>query len=88
MDKNKLMVDMLAELAMIVASADKAVDWGDLAIREEDAYKMMASHVIDLISNHQQEDKLVTLMAVATHMMVENFVLHLHLEMLRYNLFH
>lgn len=82
------MIELLAELAMIVASADKAVDWGDLAIREEDAYKMMASHVVELIENHQHDDKLITMMAVATHLMVENFVLHMHLEMLRYNMFH
>ena len=89
MNKNKMMIDMLAELSMIVASADKAVDWGDLAVREEDAYKMMASHVVELVSQHPMDsDKLITLMAVATHLMVENFVLHMHLEMLRHQLFH
>lgn len=86
-DKRKAMLDMLTELSMIVGSTD-FVDWGELAIREEDAYRMMASHVLDLMEKYRPSDQQVTLMAVATHLMVENFVLHMHLEMLRYNTFH
>lgn len=86
-DKRKAMLDMLTELSLLVGTGDN-VDWGELAIREEDAYRMMASHVLELMEKYHPSDQQVTLMAVATHLMVENFVLHMHLEMLRHQLFH
>lgn len=85
-EKFTKMVELLTELAIIVSEADHAVDWGELNIREDDAYRMMATHVLDLMEKHHPSDQLVTLMAVATHLMVENFVLHMHLEMLRFNM--
>lgn len=86
LDKRKAMLDMLTELAMIVGSAD-FVDWGELPIKEEDAYRLMASHVLELLEKYHPDDQKVTLMAVSTHLMVENFVLHVHLEQLRHRIF-
>ena len=48
----------------------------------------MATHVLELLAKIPKEDQLVTIMSVATHLMVETFVLHLHLEMLRHQTFH
>ena len=86
-DKRKAMLDMLTELSMIVGSAD-CVDWGELNIKEEDAYRLMAGHMLELMEKYHPDDQRVTLMSIGTHLMVENFVLHMHLEMLRHQLFH
>ena len=86
-DKQQTAVDILTELSLLIGSADN-LDWGELAIREEDAYRVMATHVLELLAKIPKEDQLVTIMSVATHLMVETFVLHLHLEMLRHQTFH
>ena len=86
-DKRKAMLDMLTELSMIVGSTD-FVDWGELNIKEEDAYRLMAGHMLELMEKYHPDDHRVTLMSIGTHLMVENFVLHMHLEMLRHQLFH
>ena len=49
------------------------IDWGDLAITEEQAYVMMATHVLEMERNH------LTDAAIIVKLMVENFVLNLKL---------
>jgi hypothetical protein len=65
-------VKLLVELAMESEIADP-IDWGDLNISEEQAYIMMAAHVIDMERNHLTDG------AIIVKLLVENFVLNLKL---------
>lgn len=65
-------VELLAELAMAVESADP-IDWGMLSISERDAFLLMASSVIE------RNDDALTNKAVIVKLLVENFVLNLRL---------
>jgi len=49
------------------------IDWGDLNISEEQAYVMMAAHVLEM----DLED--LTSRAIIVKLLVENFVLNLRL---------
>ncbi len=49
------------------------IDWGDLSITEEQAYIMMATHVLDMERNHLTDG------AIIVKLLVENFVLNLKL---------
>jgi hypothetical protein len=49
------------------------IDWGDLNISEEQAYIMMAAHVLEM----ELED--LTSRAIIVKLLVENFVLNLKL---------
>lgn len=49
------------------------IDWGDLNISEDQAYVMMASHVLEM----KLED--LTSKAIIVKLLVENFVLNLKL---------
>lgn len=65
-------VKLLVELAMESDIADP-IDWKELNISEEQAYIMMASHVLEMDRNH------LTDAAIIVKLMVENFVLNLKL---------
>lgn len=65
-------VKLLVELARECAVADP-IDWSDLNITEEQAYIMMATHVLDMERND------LTDAAIIVKLMVENFVLNLKL---------
>jgi hypothetical protein len=65
-------VDLLVELATQVEMEDP-IDWGMLAIGEHDAYKLMATHVIEM-NNDDLTNK-----AIIVKLLVENFVLNLKL---------
>ena len=67
-------VDQLVELAKEVESEDP-IDWGMLAIDEEAAYRLIASHVIELYNTNDQ----LTMLASITKLIVEKFVLNLKL---------
>ena len=67
-----------ALLALIVDLAKETevtdpIDWGNLNISEDQAYKMMASHVMEM----DLDD--LTSRAIITKMLVENFVLNVKL---------
>jgi len=62
----------LVTLAMEADIADP-IDWSELNISEEQAYIMMATHVL------QMERNLLTDGAIIVKLMVENFVLNLKL---------
>jgi|TARA_R110002124_G_scaffold165438_1_gene332772 hypothetical protein len=49
------------------------IDWGDLKITEEQAYVMMAAHVLEMERNHLTDG------AIIVKLLVENFVLNLKL---------
>ena len=65
-------VEMLVQLAMETEINDP-IDWGMLAVREEEAYALMASHVLEM-----PHDPL-TDQAIIVKLLVENFVLNLKL---------
>lgn len=62
----------LVILAKEVESVDP-IDWGELSITEEQAYIMMATHVLEMERNHLTDG------AIIVKLLVENFVLNLKL---------
>jgi hypothetical protein len=65
-------VKLLVDLAMESEITDP-IDWKELNISEEQAYVMMASHVLEMERNH------LTDAAIIVKLLVENFVLNLKL---------
>ena len=65
-------VKVLVELAKEGAEFDP-IDWGDLNISEDQAYVMMAAHVLEMERNS------LTDAAIIVKLLVENFVLNLRL---------
>ena len=65
-------VKLLVDLAMESEIADP-IDWKELNITEQQAYIMMATHVLEMERNH------LTDAAIIVKLMVENFVLNLKL---------
>jgi hypothetical protein len=65
-------VKLLVELAKEGAEFDP-IDWGDLNITEDQAYVMMAAHVLDM------ELSDLTSRAIIVKLLVENFVLNLRI---------
>ena len=49
------------------------IDWGDLNITEDQAYIMMAAHVLEMERNHLTDG------AIIVKLLVENFILNLRL---------
>jgi len=64
--------EILVDLAQEVEITDP-IDWGMLSISEEEAYKLIASHIVELSDNP------LALKAMLIKLMVENFVLNLKL---------
>lgn len=69
----------LAELAKEVEIGDP-IDWGMLNISEDEAYGLMANHVLELFRDTPHEQRLTIALASLTKMLVENFVLNLKLR--------
>lgn len=65
-------VKLLVELAKEGSIMDP-IDWGELAITEDQAYVMMATHVLEMERNN------LTDAAIIVKLLVENFVLNLKL---------
>jgi len=72
-------VKQLAELAQEAELRDP-IDWGQLAIKEEEAYMLMASHVLEQFAALDDEERLIIAMSTVTKLLVENFTLNLKLE--------
>ena len=72
-------VDFLVELAMECELSDP-IDWGLLHITEEQAYQMMASQLLEQFSTVDKKDMVTVILATATKLLVENFVLNLQLK--------
>lgn len=79
MNKNTKL-DQLVELAMETEITDP-IDWDMLSISEENAYRMMALHVLEMFDN-KKDDKYfdIIVMSTMTKLLVENFVLNLKLK--------
>ena len=65
-------VKILVELAKEANIADP-IDWSELSATEDQAYILMATHVLEMERNH------LTDAAIIVKLMVENFVLNLKL---------
>ena len=72
-------VDFLVELAMECELTDP-IDWGLLHITEQQAYQMMASQLLEQFSGVNKKDMVTVILATATKLLVENFVLNLQLK--------
>jgi len=68
---NQLIEDLVS-IAMEAEIADP-IDWGELNISEEEAYRMFAATVLEM-GNEPMADK-----AIIVKLLVENFVLNLKL---------
>ena len=69
--QNQLMEDLIS-IAMEAEIADP-IDWGELNVSEEEAYRMFAATVLEM-DNDPLADK-----AIIVKLLVENFVLNLKL---------
>ena len=72
-------VDFLVDLAMECELSDP-IDWGMLHITEKQAYQMMASQLLEQFDNVNKKDMIPVILATATKLLVENFVLNLQLK--------
>lgn len=72
-------VNDLADLAQQVEITDP-IEWGYLRVDETTAYRLMASSVIEIINNVDNDQKLDVAMAAMTKLLVENFILNLKLQ--------
>ena len=77
--ERKITIQQLAQLAMEGESKDP-IDWGQLAVEEEQAFLMMSSQVLEQMENCPEDQRAVIAMATMTKLLVENFVLNLQLE--------
>jgi hypothetical protein len=69
------LVEVVVELAMEMEQTDP-IDFGYLRVSEENAYRMIASKVIEENSAIQGSSaRELMLLATVTHLVVENFVL-------------
>lgn len=72
-------VEMIVTLAREVELGDP-IDWGMLSIGEDEAYRLMASNVVDqLLPKYTDSDFREVLMAIVVKLVVENFCLNLRL---------
>lgn len=69
----EISINQLADLAQEIESQDP-IEWEDLSINELTAYRLMASHVIEM------SDDPLTLKATIVKLLVENFITNLKLE--------
>ena len=69
---NNKELNLIIDLAKETEIADP-IDWGELNISEEQAYVLMATHVLDMERNHLTDS------AIIVKLLVENFVLNLKL---------
>lgn len=62
-------IEELASLAMEMEATDP-MDWGLFPVSKVEAYRLMASYIVD-------QDDIVVLQAAVTKLLVENFILNL-----------
>ena len=71
----------LKELMMEVEKEDP-IDFADLPFEEDELRSLTASHICvmaESLENFSEEDRLITLLAVAAKLVLENMVLHVQL---------
>ena len=71
-------IEQLAELAREVENGDP-IDWGMIPIREEEAYRQMATQVLEMMKSYNTVDRQRVALAAITKLLVENFVLNYQL---------
>lgn len=67
---------------MAEVEQDDPIDFADLPFDENELRSLIANQVCDMaakLENFSEEDKRLTLLAVAAKLVLENFVLHLRL---------
>jgi hypothetical protein len=74
----KVSVDHLIEIAREVETQDP-IDWGMLAIDEQQAYRLIALNLVEFFENTNDQDRDTILMSTIVKLTVENFVLNLKL---------
>lgn len=74
----KVSVDQLIEIAREVETEDP-IDWGMLAINEDEAYRLIALNLVEIFENDNDQDQDTVLMSMIVKLTVENFVLNLKL---------
>ncbi len=70
------------ELLMEEVEREDPIDFADLPFNDRDLRSLISNHVCDMaaqLDNFSEEDKHLTLLAVAAKLVLENFVLHLRL---------
>lgn len=77
MDKNDV-VNLVVEMAMAADKSGQLIDFGMLNISEEEAFRLMASNVVD--GYYEAFNGNIIAMATVTALIVENFVLTLLLS--------
>jgi malonyl CoA-acyl carrier protein transacylase len=70
------------EQLMEEVEREDPIDFADLPFNDTDLRSVISNHVCDMaaaLENFSEEDKHLTLLAVAAKLVLENFVLHLRL---------
>ena len=70
------------ELLMEEVEREDPIDFADLPFNDKDLRSIISNHVCDMatsLENFSEEDRHLTLLAVAAKLVLENFVLHLRL---------
>ena len=75
----RITVEDVVRTAQDVGSTDP-IDWGMLAVDEESAYRMIAASMVEHYESLDPQDRDLMLLATATKLVVENFVLNLKLS--------
>lgn len=65
----------LAELAKEVGESDP-IEWGHFNVTKDQAYHLMASGILEHYNNCEPDEQHLMILAVATHLSVENFLLN------------
>jgi len=74
----KVSVDQLIEISREVETEDP-IDWGMLAVDEDEAYRLIALNLVEMFENINYQDRDTVLMSMIVKLTVENFVLNLKL---------
>lgn len=72
------LTEQIAQMAEEIETEDP-IDWGMLSISEKDAYRMMAGNILEMYLGMDADSRDMMLLATATKLTVENFVLNLKL---------
>jgi hypothetical protein len=73
------LIEQLVELAQEVESEDP-IDWGMLSVNESDAYRMIATSVLENYLNTDADSRDIMMLSTIVKLTVENFALNLKLH--------
>lgn len=79
----EITVEAIVDLAREIENEDP-IDWAMLAVDEAGATELIANNLLDQYRNQWQslsgDDRSLAMLAVMTHLVVENFALNLKLQ--------